>query len=129
MKTAFYITLIAISTIGCQKEENKILSTKENSNKFTYNLPVIIHASEKMDVRASDLETSNRIIKRKIELIDRASNKIIDSFIISMYQTDTTKNLLTSLKLKEFSGELTIESDDLIPLKIKFEKASSYPTK
>jgi len=131
MKPIYYFTLIILSVIGCQKDENKILfsNEKENSNKFNYNLPVIIHASEKIDIRASDIQTSNQLIKRKIEFIDRSSNKIIDSFIISMYQTDTSKSLLTSLKSKEFSGELMIESDNLIPFKIKVEKGIVLPNK
>ncbi len=131
MKPIYYFTLIILIATGCLKDESKILfsNEKEISNKLNHNLPIIIHASEKIDIRASDIKTSNQLMQRKIEFIDRFSNKIIDSFIISMYQTDTSKSLLTSLKSKEFSGELMIESDNLIPFKIKIEKGFVLPNK
>ncbi len=86
-----------------------------------FNQPFIIHATEVLDIRASDVLTTNTTIKRKIEFINRISNHIEDSFIISAESFDTSKFFLSSIRQKSFKAALKIESNNQVLYNMNFE--------
>lgn len=117
--------------IGCNKDNTSIELTNPVKNKllFRQNLPAIIHASESIDIRASDVFTSNYSIQRKIEFIDRFSNLVKETFIISLNQIDTSVYLLPSIEDRKISGDLTIESDNITLFSMKMHKGVILPNK
>ena len=116
MKLLIIGTLLLIPTLflSCHKEPiyNPIIS----------NDPIIIHASSIIDVRASDVVTSKSLIIRKIEFINRQSSLLLDSFIITMQQLDTSRFIFTSLKEKTFKGTFKIESGNQTLYNINIDK-------
>lgn len=129
MRVVYFLTVLVL--IGCNKNNEKIdlLKDLNKEKNLVHNLPITIHASESIDIRASDVLTSSHSIKRKIEFIDRYTDIIKDTFIISMDQIDTSMNFIASIKEKKFIGELTIESDNIILYNIKIDKWGILPKK
>jgi hypothetical protein len=89
------------------------------------NEPFIIHASDLLDIRASDVITNNTTIKRKIEFINRISKLVEDSFILKIENYDTTKNFIASIREKYFNGSFKIESNNQILYNVVFENGKA----
>lgn len=110
--------------IGC----NKSIAPEEPVPKS--NAPFIIHNADFIDIKATDVYTAHDSLQRKIEIIDRRTNAVYDTFYITMKSNDNTANLYTQLKNKSFTGSLTIISNNEILLSKEvyngvIEKASS----
>ncbi len=74
-----------------------------------------------LDIRASDVLTTNTIIKRKIEFINRVSKLIEDSFIISVERGNTSNFFLSSIREKSFKAVLKIESNNQVLYNVNVE--------
>ncbi len=128
MKLIIPAICIFLILLGCEKENNKV-NDQSLLYKHIDNPPITIHASNTIDIRASDVYTNHNSIKRKIEFINRQSKESLDTFIISLVQTDTSKSLISSIKQKNFTGEFIIQSENLILYNAKFEKGSILSNK
>lgn len=128
MKLIIPAICIFLILLGCEKENNKV-NDQSLLYKHIDNPPITIHASNTIDIRASDVYTNHNSIKRKIEFINRQSKECLDTFIISLVQTDTSKSLISSIKQKNFTGEFIIQSENLILYNAKFEKGSILSNK
>ncbi len=131
MKLIISAICIFLILLGCEKENNRLNKLNDQSflDNHINNPTITIHASDAIDIRASDVYTNHHSIKRKIEFIDRKSKEILDTFIISMFQTDTSKSLISSIKKKNFTGEFTIQSDNLVLYGTKFEEGKILSNK
>jgi hypothetical protein len=85
------------------------------------NLPLTIHSSDLIDIRGSDVFTTNDSLQRKIEIIDRNNNTVSDIFYITLRSSNFANNIYTQLKNKTFTGTLTIvnEKDVLFVREVK----------
>ena len=81
------------------------------------NQPLLTHVSNTTDIRASDVESTPLIVKRKIEIINRANNSVVNTFILTLTNTDTKSNIFETVKNKTFTGTFTIESQGELLLK------------
>jgi hypothetical protein len=124
MKLIISAIFSCMISLGCEKENSKLKKLNDQSSLENHisNPPVTIHVSDIIDIRASDVYTSHHSIKRKIEFINRKSKEILDTFIISMIQTDTSKTIISSIKEKDFTGEFIIQSENLNLYIAKFEE-------
>lgn len=110
----FYLTSLGIALIICAVQIgcNKLVSNEEPIPKN--NAPVLLHSSETIDVRVTDVITKADSLKRKVEILDKKNNTIYSTFIISLNSDNFNSNIYTQLKNKTFSGSLVIESDNEI---------------
>ena len=99
---------------GCNKDPI-VVSTITNP-------PLTIHISNVLDIRASDVSNKRYSFKRKIEYIDRITKLVLDSFIISMENTDTTVSIQSAINHKNFNGSFIIESGSEQFLNMNFKK-------
>ena len=100
------IIIVLAIIIGC----NKSAPIEEPMPKP--NLPLTIHSSELIDIRGTDVFTTNDSLQRKIEIIDRINNTVIDIFYITLKSSDFVENINTQLKNKTFTGTLSITNDN-----------------
>ena len=99
------ISIIIFLIIGCGKSIEFEEPIPAN------NTPYIIHNSEFIDIKATDVYTTSDSLQRKIQIIDRKTSVVYDTFIITLTSIDYRDNLYTQLKNKTFRGSLTIESN------------------
>lgn len=85
---------------------------------------MVIHSSDRVDIRASDVISESNYFKRKIEIIDRKYNSIYSEFIITLKSNDTKANIYTELKQRSFSGTMTIESENVVLTKFEIVNGS-----
>lgn len=85
---------------------------------------MVIHSSDRVDIRASDVISASNYFKRKIEIIDRKYNSIYSEFIITLKSNDTKANIYTELKQRSFSGTMTIESENVVLTKFEIVNGS-----
>jgi len=110
----FYFRCLAITLMICtiQIGCNKLALNEEPIPKN--NTPLLLHSSENIDVRVTDIFTRADSLKRKVEILNKNNNRIYSTFIISMNSDNFNSNIYTQLKNKIFSGYLVIESDNEI---------------
>ena len=99
----FYLTSLGIALIICAVQIgcNKLVSNEEPIPKN--NAPVLLHSSETIDVRVTDVITKADSLKRKVEILDKKNNTIYSTFIISLNSDNFNSNIYTQLKNKTFS--------------------------
>ena len=111
--------IVLLSLVSCSKDffvQTSIL-----------NKPLTISATSSLEIRASDLPSNKSSVKRKIEFIDKLSHAILDTFIISMENTDTTKYFIETIKQKTFKGVFKISSDQIIIYEAAVEGGKILP--
>jgi hypothetical protein len=108
-----FLSFISFFYLSCQKEQSE--------NILTINKPLIINTQTQFDIRATDVVTTKSLMIRKIEFIDRNNNQIVDSFLISMEEMDTSENILLTLRRKSFKGTFKIISDNQILYNLNIE--------
>jgi hypothetical protein len=102
------IFIVFAIIIGC----NKSVHFEDDFPKP--NLPLTVHSSELVDIRATDVFTTNDSLQRKIEIIERSNNTILDIFYITLKNSNFTTNIYTQLKNKTFTGNLSIVNNNKI---------------
>lgn len=96
------IIIMLIIIVSCNKSFDKDEPMpKPNS-------PLTIHSSDLIDIRGSDVFTTNDSLQRRIEIINRSNDSISDVFYITLRSSDFVTNIYTQLKNKTFTGTLTI---------------------
>jgi hypothetical protein len=102
------IIILFLIIVSC----NKSFDTEESMP--APNLPLTVHSSELVDIRATDVFTTNDSLQRKIEIIERSNNTVLDIFYITLKNSNFTTNIYTQLKNKTFTGNLSIVNNNKI---------------
>jgi len=118
-----FISISLISTLtSCNK--NEIIQQEAIPQK---NTTYTIQSSEIFDIRASDVYTEADSLKRKIEIIDKRSNTISETFYISIISEEFSSNLYTQLRDKSLTGLFKIESNNKVLYKLITKNGEIVP--
>jgi hypothetical protein len=78
------------------------------------NAPLTISNSDQIDIKASDVYTTNDSLQRKIEIISKSDNTVQDVFYITLKSNNFNTSIFTQLKEKTFTGTLSIANNNEI---------------
>ena len=115
--TPFFIIFL----ISCGKNEVRNIDIYSKA----INKPLIIEGKGNFNIQLSDITTQKSFYVRKMAIINKNDSSEIDSYIITVKSIDTSINIYNSLKNKNFTGFMEIESDGAVLLRLEMQNGES----
>jgi hypothetical protein len=115
--TPFFIFFL----ISCGKNEVRNIDIYPKS----INKSLIIEGSGNFNIQLSDITTHKSFYVRKVAIINKYDSSEIDSYFITVKSIDTNINIYNSLKNKNFTGFMEIESDGQVLLRLEMKNGKS----
>ena len=117
----FLSSFIIFLLISCGKNEIRNMGLYSK----TINNPLIIECSGNFNIQLSDITTQKSFYVRKVAIINKNDSSEVDSYIITVKSIDTSINIYNSLKNKNFTGFMQIESDGAVLLRLEMQNGES----
>ena len=114
LASLLFIT-ITFFTVSCSK--NPAIIPDELS--LAINKPLVIIGADAFNIRVSDIATLRNSFSRKIEILNKSDNKVLDTYNITVQSSNTKISIWDAIKSKTLSGYLQIESEGSVLLKME----------